>query len=92
MKIEFIVIGKPVPQGSMKAITLPKLRYSVLVSDNPNLKSWRKKVRDAATAAMRNSGVTMLTKEIPVKLQLQFCFVRPKSVTREFMTVSAEGG
>lgn len=90
MRIDFVVPGRAVPQGSLKAISVPKLKYTVLVSDNPQLKRWRKKVKAAAKAAMRNLGLAMADKDTPLILQAQCCFKRPKSVTRKFMTVKPD--
>ncbi len=90
MRIDFVVCGRAVPQGSLKAVTLPKFKHSILVSDNPKLRAWRKKVRAAAKAAMRNYGLQIADKDTPLILQAQCCFKRPKSVTRKFMTTKPD--
>lgn len=90
MKLEFIAVGKAQPQGSLKAVSLPKVKHTILVSDNPKLRAWRKKVRRAAKAAMRSNGLKMAGKDIPLILQVQCCFKRPKTVTRQFMTTKPD--
>jgi Holliday junction resolvase RusA-like endonuclease len=91
LTIDFIAIGRPEPQGWLKAVSLPGRKFTVLVDGNAKLKRWRKTVRQAAEIAMRNSGLFQpLAKGIPVRMQIQFCFKRPQSVDREHVTVKPD--
>lgn len=55
--LSFFVAGVPVPQGSMKAITLKGKKFTQLISDNDaTLKPWRSKVVDVATLARNLAG------------------------------------
>jgi Holliday junction resolvase RusA-like endonuclease len=75
--ILFTVEGDPVPQGSMKAFIPKGWKRAVLTSDNPKLKKWRNTVRAAAIKAM--GGTHPAGTSVPVRLTLDFYFMRPKS-------------
>lgn len=76
-RIEIVAVGRPQPQGWLKAVTLPGRKFTVLVDGNKKLRAWRKTVRKAAEAVMRDHQP--FERETPVVAQLQFCFRRPKS-------------
>ena len=84
---EFLVEGIPVPQGSKTAriIKTPKGSIASLYNDNDKvLKPWRKHITAiaAAFATERLEG--------PIGVELEFRFVRPKTVTRDHMTVKPD--
>jgi crossover junction endodeoxyribonuclease RusA len=73
--ISVFVAGLPVPQGSMKPVTLPGRKYSVLVSANKNLKPWRKTV--AETWAVRQGAESKrIHRPDAVLVKLAFWFPR----------------
>jgi len=85
---EFLIAGKPVPQGSKTArvIRTPKGPIASLYNDNDKtLKPWRKQVTLDALA-----GFTGDRLEGPVGVEVEFRFDRPKTVTREHMTVKPD--
>lgn len=90
--VSFLVEGTPVSQGSkVPGLRIaPGTKHGVLPylrDDNPEaLKAWRKAVRSAAEAAW--GGRAPL--EGAVALVVDFRFVKPKTVTREFMTVKPD--
>ena len=88
--IEFSVYGKSEPQGSAKAVTLPGRKYSTIVTDNPKLKKWREKVGIIAREKMRSTGLAIVPQEMPLRVDMQFVFNRPKSVEREHVTVKPD--
>ena len=73
----FVVLGQPVPQGSMKHVGGGRI-----VSKSPKLKDWREKiaqvVRDQVGEPAHLSAVSVTA---------IFIFNKPKSVTRDHPTV-----
>jgi len=85
-----IVQYEPEPQGSARALILPKHRYPVVVHDNPGTKRWRKTVKEAAQYAIFELPGALDTEEVysgPVIVGLSFYFTRPKTARREHHTV-----
>lgn len=77
--LSFFVAGVPVPQGSMKAITIKGKKFTQLISDNDSLlKPWRGKVVDVATLA-RNLGGWPENYNGPVELSCRFLLPMPAS-------------
>lgn len=66
----------------MKAFVRGK--RAVLVSDNPRLKAWRERVKQAAVEA---AGGRRFRKDAALRLSMDFVLPRPKTVTREHPTV-----
>lgn len=56
-----------------------KKARSILTSDNPNLKAFRREVSRIAVAKM--SGSAIAGKHVPVEVHLEFVFERPASVS-----------
>lgn len=79
--LEFVVIGEPIPQGSMRAI-----RPGVIVSDNPRLRAWRKEVN---AAALRQCGTQWAPWDEPVAVDAVFTMPRPKSAPKTRRTFPA---
>jgi crossover junction endodeoxyribonuclease RusA len=73
----FVVLGLPVPQGSMKHVGGGRI-----VSKSPKLKEWRSKIADV----VRDQVGEPAHRE-PVSVTVIFTFNRPKTVTREMPTV-----
>jgi Holliday junction resolvase RusA-like endonuclease len=74
--IIFTVLGKPEPQGSMKAFVIKgKAR---LTSANTKMKSWRQEVGWAALDAWRD-GEPFAAKHVPVKVDYLFVINPPPS-------------
>lgn len=74
----FFVPGRPVQQGSMKAVG-----NRVFHNSDAKLRVWRESIGWCARAAK----VTLIPKETAVALELDFIFERPKSVARAFPIV-----
>jgi Holliday junction resolvase RusA-like endonuclease len=86
VKIAFHVIGKPIAQGSMKAVPLPRSRRAVVVHTNEKeLLPWRRTIRSAAHRAM--GGFYQRQFEGPVVVCLSFNLIRKKTVKRELPAV-----
>ena len=79
--VEFVVLGEPIPQGSMRAI-----RPGVVVSDNPRLKGWRKTVQAAVAA---HCGPNWQPWDFPVALDVVYTLPRPKSHPKTKLTFPA---
>jgi Holliday junction resolvase RusA-like endonuclease len=79
--IEFVILGEPIPQGSMRAI-----RPGVVVSDNPKLRSWRKQII-AVTAQVCGAGWEPW--DDPVAVDAVFTVPRPKSAPKRRLTFPA---
>jgi len=47
MSVDFFVLGRPVPQGSMRAI-LSKTTHQIIMPTPPKLKAWRRTIAKAA--------------------------------------------
>lgn len=75
--VGFIVLGVPVPQGSMKGYV--RGGHAVLTSDNAKLRPWRDSVAWAAKEAME--GFTIFAG--PVNVHVEFYLPRPKSAPRK---------
>lgn len=87
--VEFDVDGVPVPQGSKTGRVLqgPRGPVASLYNDNDKaLKPWRKAVTAAASAA--HAG--RLRIEGAVLVEVEFRFLRPKSVSRLLPTVKPD--
>jgi crossover junction endodeoxyribonuclease RusA len=73
MRIAFVVLGKPVPQGSKRWLPAGRM----IEANNKELRPWRQAVTAAAVTARTDNNFTALTG--PVEVRLQFRFTRPKS-------------
>lgn len=81
LNFSFVVPGEPVGQGSMKHIGGGRM----IASNDKKLKIWRAAIIDAVHQRFLAIG------EIPkfeqaLKLEVQFCIERPKTVKREYPT------
>lgn len=81
---EFTVDGVPVPQGSKTGFVAGN-RAIVTDQNAKTLKPWRQTVSSAARAAHQGDRV-----EGPVLLVVEFRFLQPKSVRREFPSVKPD--
>lgn len=79
--VEFVVLGDPIPQGSMRPV-----RRGVMVSDNPRLSPWRKRVTAAAREAC---GPGWTPWDGPVAVDAIFTVARPKSQPATRLTFPA---
>lgn len=77
--VVFEVYGEPIPQGSMKPITIKGKGYTQLVSDNSALKPWRERIRHVAmqTQASRSIGLWTPLRG-PIVLAVEFYVPKPK--------------
>jgi len=73
----FVVLGQPVPQGSMKHVGGGRI-----VSKSPELKEWRDKI---AQVVREQAGEP--AHPDPVSVTVIFSFNKPKTVTRDLPTV-----
>jgi crossover junction endodeoxyribonuclease RusA len=87
-RISFTVLGKPEPQGSVKAFVLPgkdggKPR-AILTSDNTKMKPYRQQLGWAAMDARAKAGYTTLFAEqhVAVQVEMKFFFSRPPSIKK----------
>ncbi len=78
-RLDFMVTGLPIPQGSMVA-RLVKGRPTVVHRDGPELKAWRKKI--AAIARVHMQFRRPWASQAPVAVSLLFEIERGKTVTR----------
>lgn len=85
-----MVCGRAIPQGGLRIVPLRDGRRVLAPNNSASLNPWRKKVRNAAKAAMRTASAKLFGPEIPVYVQMQFCFLRPKSTDRVFPTVKPD--
>jgi crossover junction endodeoxyribonuclease RusA len=76
--ISFVVPGTPQPQGSMKAFVPKGWNRPVLTSDNSKLKTWRWNVGQMAKQAMMAIGEKLISKPLPIRVEAQFYFAKPK--------------
>lgn len=99
MMLRFCVMGQPVPQGSKKAfarIGRNGRPFATIVDDNKSgLKSWRNGIANECRLAMMKAekdpgGYRAAFDGQPIVLVADFLFARPKSVTREHMTVTPD--
>ena len=72
--LSFTVSGVPMPKGSMKAVSRPGGKTS-LIPDNPKLKAWQHAVASMARWHMRERPPF----DVAVTLQVVFFLPRPKS-------------
>jgi crossover junction endodeoxyribonuclease RusA len=73
----FVVLGLPVPQGSMKHVGGGRI-----VSKSPKLKEWRTKI-----AQLVKEQVGEPAHPDPVSVTVIFTLTKPKTVTRDLPTV-----
>ena len=84
---EFVVLGKPQPAGSKKAMMPKKARYPIVVDDNKHAKAYKQSVAGVALAAM--NGRSLFAG--PVEVRMLFVLERPKSHYRAGGELSAAG-
>lgn len=80
-----IVIGTPVPKGSLRAFVPKGWTRPVVTSDNTASRPWALAVQDAA---MRARGVEMGYRDGPVTLVVDFFLPRPKSAPKRILMPS----
>lgn len=74
--LEFVVMGKAIPEGSMRS---PKA--GVVIANNPALEPWRRKVNRAAVIAC---GVHWEVVNAPVRVDLIFTLEAPQNPSTPF--------
>jgi len=85
-QLSFFVSGLPVPQGSMKAITIKNQKHTQLIATNDGaLKAWRKRVVDVAELAIAATGWP-LDCALPVKVACRFLLPMPESRLKAIRT------
>lgn len=78
-ELRCFVAGMPETQGSQRAVYNRHLGRPVIISDNPDLKAWRRRVQfSMRSAAARTIGRDPLPGNVPVGLSLVFVWPRPK--------------
>jgi len=80
--LQFTVFGTPQPQGSMRSFIPKGWNRAIITSDNSRLKPYRQQVAQTALVAMREHGVQMAARGVPIALTLGFFFDKPKSVRK----------
>ena len=88
LAITFTVFGTPRPQGSMRALWKPGMKYPAVTSDNPRLKPWRQQIAGVALAL----NIAPFGDYVPLEITMNFYFTKPKSAKkRRGMTVKPDG-
>jgi Holliday junction resolvase RusA-like endonuclease len=80
MLIEAFIEGRPIPQGSKSAAVVNG--RAVMFEANKNHKAWRQTV----SAALEGLEPTLN----PVRVELLFTFIQPKTVKRSHMSVKPD--
>ena len=80
--IQFTVLGRPEPQGSIRAFVVkgrPRL-----TSDNAKMKPWRQQVGQMALSARSEAGCNEIwaARHQPVGITYVFCLAKPKSAKK----------
>ncbi len=95
-RIEFAVLGRPQPQGSMKGFVLKgkdgaKPR-AILTSDNSKMKPYRQQVGWAALDARAKAGYNALfaEKQIAVSVEFKFYFEKPPSISKKRVHIAVK--
>lgn len=83
--LTLVVLGVPIPQGSMKGFVNPKTGRAILTSDNKKTRPWRQDVaveaRDATTAQQ-----PWFPKGTPVRVDITFTMPKPVSAPKRRRT------
>jgi Holliday junction resolvase RusA-like endonuclease len=89
-RLDFIVRGRPIPQGGLRIIPLPGGKRILAPNNSAKLNPWRKRIGKAAKAAMRSAQWQCFAGDAAVYVQLQFCFRKPKTADRAHPTVKPD--
>lgn len=81
--IAITVHGKPAPQGSKHATLHKQSGRIVTMESSKRVKPWRQSVKEAALNAM--DGRTRI-EDVPVRVEVIFCFDKPKSAPKRRRT------
>jgi Holliday junction resolvase RusA-like endonuclease len=76
MTIQFFVPGKPAPAGSKTAFVNPKTNRPIVTDASKRSRPWKNAV--AAEAMIAMEGREMFGRDVPVGVEFNFCFDRPK--------------
>lgn len=79
-EMHFVVLGPPVPQGSMRAFMPKGWSRPIITSANAKLKPWRQAVSSVALEARKRFGWEILSRNQGVRVEADFFFQRPRSV------------
>lgn len=74
-QIEFVVIGTPVPQGSMRSFG----RGRMVHQNSKKLHEWRDNIAKEARKKIKEEGWDFPEKNAPIDIEVQFFLPRPKS-------------
>jgi Holliday junction resolvase RusA-like endonuclease len=82
--LHFVVLGEPIPQGSLKAFTPKGWNRPILTSDNKRTKPWKQEVKQMAMEAMAHLVPPVIRFEKPqaIGIECRFYFQRPKSTKK----------
>lgn len=80
-QIQFAVLGRPRPQGSMKSFASKRTGKQIAISDNPHTMPWRQQVAGTALQFRNAHGLRMIPSGVPLSLQALFYFKRPKNIS-----------
>lgn len=86
--VSFVVLGQPVPQGSVKGFPIKRAGGTIgvsLTSDNAKLRPWRQDVKYEAMRHWKGGP-----SESAIDVTLTFCLQRKKSVKRELPTTKPD--
>jgi Holliday junction resolvase RusA-like endonuclease len=87
MSFKITILGKPAPQGSLRAFLRPGMRYPVLTADNRATRPWRQEIAQSLMAA----HPPYFARYLPIEVSMDFYFQRPKSAKRRrAMTVKPD--
>lgn len=78
-KLQLRVYMKPEPQGSSRAFVIPGTNRASITTANSKMKPFRSEVTQMARYELAQLGFAepMFGKHIPVRVTLQFAFLRP---------------
>lgn len=86
-RISFTVLGRPAPQGSLKAFVVAgKAR---LTSDNSKTMPWRQQVGQTALYARPTPDIWAKRHE-PVSIAMTFVFTRPPSIPKKRLQMAVK--
>lgn len=80
MRLDFVVYGEPIPQGSTRAFIPKGWTRPIITAANAKTKPWRQEMAGAALSAIDAQSFAPAMKGEPVGVTARFFFGRPKSV------------
>ncbi len=86
-RISFTVLGRPAPQGSLKAFVVKG--RARLTSDNKATLPWRQQVGQTALCARPTADIWAKRQE-PIAIAMTFVFTKPASVSKKRLQMAVK--